>query len=392
MPAGLSVCVIVHNEAQNLPQCLASVDFCQEIVVIDSGSTDATVAIAGAAGAQVVQQPWLGFSAQRNVALDHASGDWVFEIDADERVSEELRAELQRFLADPPDGVDIAGIPRREVFLGRALGNAAKYPKYGHRLFRRGAYRHDEQRTVHEGLAPVGVVQPLSGDLVHLVATSWREAVADAWRYARLEAGQLNSPRSPGAALKGALIRPLVKLGYRWTVDGGWRDGWRGLVYIWLDCATDSVVWLRHLLGRRGHERGRSGVAGEAHYGSRRFHVGSLRVVGIAAGAAAAASAQAWLEQAREAGADAVLVAPGPAAQEGAVRTRSLARVGPLALIRALDAEEQLRPIDAVVAFGASGRLLARALPPSLRGHMHGITQETAPRSVNWQDRDLDPA
>ena len=127
-PATLSACIIAHDEAGSLPDCLASVAFCDEIVVVDSGSTDATVEIARGAGALVVAQPWLGFAAQRNVALDHASCEWVLEIDADERVSETLRAEMQRFLADPPDGIDLAGIPRLEIFLGRALGHAAKYP------------------------------------------------------------------------------------------------------------------------------------------------------------------------------------------------------------------------------------------------------------------------
>jgi len=384
--ATLSACIIARDEAGNLPDCLASVAFCDEIVVVDSGSTDATVEIARGLGALVVAQPWLGFAAQRNVALDHASCEWVLEIDADERTSESLRTEIQRFLANPPDRVDIAGIPRREIFLGRALGHSAKYPKYGHRLLRRGTYRHDEDRTVHEGFVPVGVVQPLQGDLIHMVATSWSEAVGDAWRYARLEAGQLQARRSLRTSLKGGLLRPIVKFVYRLVVNGGWQDGWRGLVYISLDCATDSVVWTRHLFGWRGSERGRSGVDGDAHYGSRRFHRGCVRVVGITADPSVAV-AQAWLERAQEAGADAVLVAR-LSADGGAVRTRLVSRLGPLAVIRALDAEEQLRPIDAVVAFGWRARLLLRGIHPGLRGEVPEITQETDPRTVNWRMRE----
>jgi hypothetical protein len=387
-PATLSACVITRNEERNLPECLASVAFCKEIVLVDSGSSDATIEIARAAGARVVEQPWLGFSAQRNIALDHAIGHWVLEIDADERVSPELRREIERLLADPPDGVDLVALPLREIFLGRALGPSAKYPKYRHRLLRRGAYRHDEARTVHEGFIPEGAVAPLEGDLTHLLATSWSEAVGDAWRYARLEAGQLQGSRSPAAWFRGALVRPAVKLLYRLAIDGGWRDGWPGLARISLDCATDTAVWTRHLLGRRGSQRGSSGVAGSAHYGSRRLRRGSLRVVGIATDPGTAQIAQRWLAGAAAAGGDVALISARSAPGRGTVRVRLLRRVGPLALIRALDAEDQLRPIDAVVAFGARARLLLRCIPSGLRGQLSDITQETDPGTVNWTVRE----
>ncbi|HTZ65439.1 MAG TPA: glycosyltransferase family 2 protein [Solirubrobacteraceae bacterium] len=461
--ATLSACIIARDESASLEGCLASVAFCDEIVLVDSGSTDRTTAIARAAGARVVEQPWLGFAAQRNVALDHATGTWVLEIDADERVTPELRREIERFLAASPNGaqgrVDLAGLPLREIFLGHPLGPAAKYPKYRHRLLRRGAYRHDEARTVHEGFIPEGAVQPLEGDLTHLLASTWSEAVADAWRYARLEAGQLQGRCTLVAWLTGALLRPAAKLLYRLMIDGGWRDGWPGLARISLDCATDTVVWTRHLLGRRGAELGASGVAGGAHYGSRRVRRGPLRALGVIADTSSAAEAECWLASAQAAGADVALIGPhtcvagepvdahdggvepagthpgqagepvdahdggvepagthpgqavepvdahdggvepagthpGQAAEPiysplpGPVRVRQLARSGPLALIRALDAEDQLRPADAVVPFGWRARLLMRGVPGGLRGELSQITQETDPATVNWRVRE----
>lgn len=391
-PATLSACLIVRDEQQSLADCLASIDFCQEIVVVDSGSVDETVAIARSFGARVVHQPWLGFAAQRNVALDHATGEWLLEIDADERVSPKLREELVRFLEDPPQDVDLGALPRREILVGHSLGPSAKYPKYGHRLLRRGTYRHDEARTVHEGLIPEGIVQPFEGELTHLLARSWREAVRDAWRYARLEAGQMQGSSSLAACLRGALARPLAKFLYRLGVDGGWRDGWPGLAKISLDCTTDTVVWTRHLLGRRGSELGHSGIAGDGHYGSRRFRRGNVRVVAVAFDRAAVALAQEWLSRARAAGADAALIASSPAVDRSPVRVRALSHIGPLALIRALDAEEQLRTIDAVVAFGWRAGLLLRVVPGGLRGDMGDIRQETDPRTVNWTDREHDEA
>jgi Glycosyl transferase family 2 len=392
--ATVSACIIARDEALSLPDCLASVAFCDEIVLVDSGSTDSTIAIARAAGAHVIEQPWLGFAAQRNVALDHATGAWVLEIDADERVTPELRADIERFLAASRNGGDdranLAGLPLREIFLGHPLGPSAKYPKYRHRLLRRGAYRHDEARTVHEGFIPDGAVQPLEGDLTHLLASSWREALEDAWRYARLEAGQLQGRCTPLGWLKGALLRPAAKLLYRLAIDGGWRDGWPGLTRISLDCATDTVVWTRHLLGRRGAERGASGVADDGHYGSRRVHCGALRAVAVAADAGSARQAERWLAAAQAAGADVALIAPGAPDRDrdASVRLRPLAKAGPLALIRALDAEDQLRPVDAVVAFGWKARLLARGVPSGLRGEMPQITQETDPQTVNWRVRE----
>jgi len=387
--APISACIIVRDEAAMLPDCLASVAFCQELVVVDSGSTDATVQIARAAGAHIVEQSWLGFSAQRNVALDHAHAEWVLEIDADERVTPQLRTEIEAFVKDPPAGVRLAGLPLRELFLGRALGPSAKYPKYRHRLLRRGAYRHDEQRTVHEGFVPDGPVHPFEGDLLHLLASSWREALGDAWRYARLEAGQLQARRSAGAVLRGALLRPSIKFAYRLTVDGGWRDGLAGVAKIALDCGTDAVVWLRYAAGLRGEVLGSSGVAGDTHYGARKARLGAARVVGVASGEDACEEALRWLEQVASAGADVSLIADGDLSvtTEG-IRVRRLQRFGPLAAIRALDAEEQLRPLDAVVAFGSRAGLVVGAAPAELRGALRAIDAATDPASVPWAERE----
>jgi glycosyltransferase involved in cell wall biosynthesis len=390
VPATLSACVIARDEAECLADCLASVDFCDEIVLVDSGSTDATIEIARAAGARVIEQTWLGFAAQRNVALDHAQGEWALEIDADERVSPRLRAEIEAFLVAPPAGVELGGLPLREIFLGRPLGPSAKYPKYSHRLLRRDAYRHDQARTVHEGLVPEGPVYPFEGDLLHLLATSWHEVLSDAWQYARLEAGQMEVPVNPWTVASGALLRPSAKFAYRLTVDGGWRDGPLGFARVALDCATDSVVWIRCLLRRRGDVRGRSGVTASVHYGNRDFRRGCLRVVGVAASPRAVARAAEWLASASAAGADVALIG-GASPSPIDVRVRPLASMGPLTLIRALDAESQLRPLDAVVAFGTRARLLMRTVPPGLRGSLSHITEDINPQMVHWRTSEHDP-
>ena len=376
----ISACIIAANEARALPRCLESVAFCDEVLVVDSGSTDATADLARAAGARVIEQPWLGFAAQRNVALDNAQGDWVLEIDADERVSSDLRTEIEAFVASPGD-CRIAGLPLREIFLGHRLGPSGKYPKYRHRLVLAGAYRHDERRTVHEGFTPEGPVHPFEGDLIHLLALSWRQAVSDMWSYARLEAGQLHAPRTAKNLAIGVLLRPAAKFLYRMTVDGGWRDGWPGSVKIALDCAADSIVWVRYFAGMLGAERGESGVGEGQHYGSRTARRGPIRVVAVA-GTGRSAEAQRWLERAAEAGADVALITSGR--RSSTVRVRRLNRLTPLSLIRALDAEEQLRTIDCVLPFGRKARLLLRAAPRQLRGNMPFLDPQGDPAQTRW--------
>ena len=379
--ATLSACVIARDEEARLPACLASVAFCDEIVAVDGGSSDATVGIAERAGARVVHQHWLGFPAQRNVALDNARCDWVLEIDADERVSPELAREIQDFLADPPPGVDIGAFPIRHRYLGGRLGPSAKYPDYRHRLFRRGAYRHDTDRTVHEGIWPRGPVAAFSGELEHELAGSVGEALRDAWSYARSEAAQLAPPPGASAYLTGMFARPPAKLVYRLTAGGGWRDGWRGLLHVALAALSDALVWARALSRRRsGNAPGTASPSTHFSGAGPGARAGPPRVVAVAHGQARAEQAARWLERAAGAGLDVALITD-VATAAATVRTLQLPGLGPFRLVRAVDAEHQLRPIDALVPAGRSERLRLLLVPGSLRG-VGGIGLGTDPRTI----------
>jgi hypothetical protein len=367
----LSACIIAFEEEERLPGCLASVAFCDEIVVVDSGSRDRTREIARAAGATVVENPWPGFAAQRNIALDRASGDWVLEVDADERVDARLAESIGAFLATPPQE-RAAVLSMREIFLGGELGPSSRYPRYRMRLFRRDAYRHDESRTVHEGLWPDSPMATLEGDLRHELAGSLGEALRDAAAYARLEAAQRPRPDGREAVL-GILVRPLVKFAYRVLPYGGWRDGWRGLLKIGLECGADSLTTI-HRLGAPT-----TGGAGGG-FGQSPPLLGSVRLVGVAMGARGARRVEPWLREAAAAGADVALIAPGEAGP-GGVRRRSL-NGGLPALLRALDAEEQLRQVDALVLSGARERLLLRAAPGALRGATPPLSPADDPRAA----------
>ena len=377
MPETISACLIVKDEEQRLPAALASVAFCDEIVVVDSGSVDRTREIAREAGATVIENPWPGYSAQRNVALDHAGCDWVLEIDADEQITPPLQQEIRHFLDSPPEGYDICAMPQFHRFLGGELRHSMKYPAYRTRMFRRGAYRHDEGRAVHEGLWPVDAVWPFEHDMSHELAESWSEALADARNYARLEASLLPPAGSAAARVKGTLVRPMAKFWFRLIVDGGWRDGWRGLARIGLDCVSDSMVWIRRSRPRPEEGAGQPEPAGDGHFaGGRPQGWGTPVVVGVASGARAAVGAGEWLAEARREGIDAALVANAPAGV-GGLRVRRIPRFGPLRLARALEAERQLRgQCDAVLVEGRVARWFMRSMPVSLRGRHEPIGRD----------------
>lgn len=160
----LSAIIITRDEAANIAACLESVAFCGERIVVDSGSNDDTVKIAMAAGATVVIREWAGFGAQKNFALSRARGDWVLSIDADERVSAPLAAEILSAIAAPSaHGYEIA---RLSTFLGRPMRHSGWFPDYVLRLFRREKAQFTND-LVHERVMCEGPIGRLAGVLDH---------------------------------------------------------------------------------------------------------------------------------------------------------------------------------------------------------------------------------
>lgn len=352
----IAACVIARNESERLPAALASVAFCDELIVVDSGSTDDTVEIARTAGATVYENAWPGFGAQRNFALDRATSDWILEVDADERVSPQLRGEIEHFLVAPPDDIKCCVLPLRHRFLGRLLGPSAKYPAYRVRLFRRGAYRHDEDRRVHEGLWPHERTWAFHGHLEHELAANAGEALTDARNYARLEAEHVAPLGGPLAYAKAIVVRPLAKAGYRTVVDGGWRDGPRGLAKIALDSGSDAAVWARRARLKTVPEQA-------ADFGRVINRMGAVRICAVGGGEAALQ----WLKTARAEGADVALVTDRETDGGGWLHVEPISELTPLRIIRALDAVGQMRPVDALLLDSPQPRWL-RLVSPSARG------------------------
>ena len=389
-PTHLSACLIVKNEERRLPESLESVAFCDEIIVVDSGSTDRTVEIARAAGARVLKRPWRGFATQRNIALDAADGEWALEVDADERVTPRLREEILALVNDAPPGVDNAMIPWRQIFLGARLGPSALYPACRVRLFRRECYRHDDRRTVHEGLVAAGRSAYLSGDLEHILAESLRESLDDLCSYTRLESMQLPKMSRARIVVVGVVVRPVVKFVYRVLLLRGWQDGFEGITKILLDCLYDSLTWVRYqFLGPRARRMAHFQNANDAtddgrtdqlrHFGRASHHYGGpVRIVAIARGARESVAAHEWLEAAVCDGADVVLITDAPPCP-ARVRAVHLEGAGPLAVLRAIAWEEQRNPIEILLVPGRGGRAASRLLPGHLRGNLTPVSLRTEP-------------
>ena len=193
----LSAIIIAHNEAHNIAACLAGVAFCDERIVVDAGSDDGTVALAEAAGARVVDHDWAGFGAQKNFALAQASGDWVLSIDADERVTPALAAEIRDAIASATaDGYEV---PRSSTFCGTVIRHCGWSPDYVLRLFRRERARFSND-LVHERVICAGAVARLKEPLVHHTIRSREDARAKIERYAEAGAAMLLARGRPVAA------------------------------------------------------------------------------------------------------------------------------------------------------------------------------------------------
>lgn len=187
MSVRLSVVIIAKNAASLLADCLASVSWADEVILLDSGSQDDTVELARRLGAKVfINSDWQGYGIQRQRAQHYATGEWILMLDADERVTPELQQSLHKVLAAPQAGI-IYSIARRNYFLGRFMRHSGWYPDRVLRLYERNRYHYNDNQ-VHESLASQGAkVVPLSGDLQHLTCRDFfafqqkQLAYATAW-------------------------------------------------------------------------------------------------------------------------------------------------------------------------------------------------------------------
>ncbi len=232
MPASLSIVVITLNEAGNLPRTLASVRGMGEIVVVDSGSDDASVEIARDFGARVFIEQWKGFAAQKNSAIDHAGGDWILSLDADEELSPALRREIEALLASEPPFAAWR-IPRLNHFLGVPLRHGGYWPDPKLRLFRRGAARF-EDRPVHETMKTGEPVGQLTNPIIHRCYPAMEDYIDHMNRYSAAGAQILvekgRADRSWAWLAWNAVLNPAATFLYNYIFRLGFLDGRAGLL------------------------------------------------------------------------------------------------------------------------------------------------------------------
>ncbi len=224
----LSVAIITLNEEANLARTLQSVAWADEIVIVDSGSTDRTREIAESFGAKFFVEAWKGFAAQKNSALQRTSGDWILSLDADEEVEPALADEIQRTLATSPSVVGY-WIPRKNFFLGRWIRHGGFYPDPKLRLFRRGAARFEE-RLVHEDLQMRGPTGNLTNHLLHHAYPTLDSYLEHMNRYSSLGAEMAAAKGVTGFSFLDIVVRPRLTFFYNYLLRGGFLDGREGLL------------------------------------------------------------------------------------------------------------------------------------------------------------------
>ena len=225
----LSIVIITKNEEANLARTLQSVAWANEIVIVDSGSTDRTREIAESFHAKVFVEDWKGFAAQKNSALQKASGDWVLSLDADEEVEPALADEIRRTLAANPTAVGF-WIPRKNFFLGRWIRHGGFYPDPKLRLFRRGTGQF-EDRLVHEDVKVSGSIAKLKNHLLHHAYPTLDTYLEHMNRYSSLgaEMAVAGNPRV-GFSFLDIVVRPRLMFFYNYILRGGFLDGREGLL------------------------------------------------------------------------------------------------------------------------------------------------------------------
>lgn len=223
----LSVIIITLNEVENIRACLESVAWADEIIVVDSGSTDGTPAICEEMGAKVlVNRDWQGFGFQKNLALRQAQGDWVLSLDADERISPALQDLIKTTLASP--NADGYLFPRQAYFLGKAMRHGGWWPDYVLRLFRRDAGEFS-QVLVHENVLLTGKVEKLREPIIHYSYVSLEQLLDKINHYSSAGARQAQG-KNKRASLGLALAKGAWAFFRAYCLRAGFLDGSAGLI------------------------------------------------------------------------------------------------------------------------------------------------------------------
>lgn len=258
MSVGVTGAIIARDEAAHLGACLDTLSWADDrLVVLDDRTADDSASIARSKGARVVERRFRTFPIQRNAALDLATTPWILFVDADERVTPSLAAEVRRAIVSPGEPAP-AGywIPRRNFIWGGWIRHGGWYPDYQLRLLNVGRARYDEQRDVHELVRLAGEDAYLSEALIHYNYDRLDQFFAKQRFYTSLEAERL-ARAGQRARPRNFALQPIRELRRRFVELEGWRDGWRGLLLATLLAWYTGVTYAKlATVGVRGSATG----------------------------------------------------------------------------------------------------------------------------------------
>lgn len=245
----LAAVLIVKNEADNLADCLATLNWVDEIVVLDSGSTDATQAVAEAAGARFfVNSEWPGFGKQRQIAQAHVQSDWILWVDADERVTPELKTSIEAVLAKPTSNV-VYSVPRLSWVFGRFIRHCGWYPDRVLRLYPKALTGYNDSLVHEKVITKKGIkIKKLKGDLLHYTYRDLEHYLVKSAGYAAAWAEQRQQKGKTSSISKG-MLHALGCFMKMYILKAGFLDGKQGFLLSVLSAHSTLVkyadLWIK---------------------------------------------------------------------------------------------------------------------------------------------------
>ena len=247
----ISATIITYNEERNIARAIESLRSADEIVVVDSGSTDRTVEIAGKLGAKVIEQPWLGYAAQKNYAAEQALNDWILALDADEALSESLEAEIWQLKKNGPK-YDAYSMPRLAQYLGKWILHSGWHPDRKVRLYHRLKAKWEGQ-YVHESVVVNGATGKFDSTILHFTCQSLSEHLKTMDRYTTLAAEELVA-RNKKIGWRHLALDPVWTFFRTLILQRGFLDGMEGLAIAWMGALYQFLKFAKARNMRPGRE------------------------------------------------------------------------------------------------------------------------------------------
>lgn len=237
----ISAIIIAGNEEKNIRDCLESVKWCDEIILVDSESIDKTVEIAKEYTDKIFIKKWEGFADQKKYLLEKAANEWVLSLDADERVSDELREEVENLLINETQ-YDGYKIPRESYFLNKKIKHCGWYPDYQLRLFQKSKTQVTE-RKVHEGFIVDGKVGTLKNNLIHFTHQNIAETISKINSYSTLEAEEKFDKKKVKPLQ--ILTHPIAAFLNHFFSRKGYKEGVHGLMISLIHAMTNMLTYMK---------------------------------------------------------------------------------------------------------------------------------------------------